>query len=241
MATERMLIWEGPSALTGEPIVVLATGVPKASSRPSRAKASNNVKTGDMIQIAILTRDVNPTEAIKQGRDVDICGNCTHRSKASGGVGDCYTHKNLRRGFSQTSTWKAHKATGSAPFRLEAFAGKRVRFGSYGDPAAVPFEIWQAIASVAEAVTGYTHQWRTADPRFAELCMASADSVEDRREARLKGYRAFRVRLATEARQTGEVVCPASAEAGFKTTCSTCLSCGGTSTGRRQDIVIVKH
>jgi hypothetical protein len=240
MATERMIVWEGPSELTGEPIVVLATGVPTASTRKA-SKASNNVKTGDMIQIAILNRDVSPTDALKTGEDVNICGGCTHRSKASGGAGDCYTHKNLRRGFAQTSTWKAHRANGSAPFRLEAFAGRKVRFGSYGDPAAVPFAVWDAIRNVAEGVTGYTHQWKTCDPRFAELCMASADTVEERREARLKGYRAFRVRLATEGRLTGEVVCPASAEAGFKTVCATCLSCGGTGNGRKQDIVIVKH
>ena len=237
MATERMLVWQGKSELTGEEIVVLATGVPKGRG----GKSSRNSKTGDMIQIAILRADVNPTEALKLGLDEAICGGCPHRSKASGGVGDCYTHKNLRRGFAQTPTWKAHQANGSAPFRLEAFKGQLVRFGSYGDPAAVPFEVWEAIAGVAAGLTGYTHQWRTADSRFAQLVRASADTVEERREARLKGYKTFRVRLAIEPREQGEVVCPASAEAGFKTTCSVCLACGGTDNGRKQDVVIVKH
>ncbi|ACE80013.1 hypothetical protein Pukovnik_87 [Mycobacterium phage Pukovnik] len=238
MATERMLIWEGKSELTGEDLIVLATGVP---TKGSKARKSSNVKTGDMIQIAILRADVNPTEALKLGLDTATCGNCPFRSVASGGDGGCYTHKSLRRGHAQTSSWNAHARKGSVPFDLSRFEGQRVRFGSYGDPAAVPFEVWEAIAAVADGVTGYTHQWRTADPRFAELCMASADTVGQRREARMKGYRTFRPRPGNAPREAGEVVCPASAEAGFKTTCSTCMACGGNSTGRKQDITIILH
>lgn len=239
MALERQIVWEGPSVLTGEPIIVLATGVPTAGSR-SKVRSGNG-KTGDMIQVCIVNRDVSPTDALKSGEDVNVCGDCVHRSKVSGGCGDCYTHKALRRGHAQTGTWKAHSEHGSAPFRLEAFAGQLVRFGSYGDPAAVPFEVWEAIAGVAKGLTGYTHQWRTADPRFAEHFMASADSVADRREARAKGYRAFRVRTCDEPRERGEVICPSSAESKVSTDCATCLACSGVASGRKQDIVIIKH
>jgi hypothetical protein len=241
MATERMLIWEGKSELTGEDIIVLATGVPKASSRPNRAKKSANVKTGDMIQIAILRADVNPTEALKLGLDEATCGTCPFKSVAAGGDGSCYTHKALRRGHAQTSSWKSHEARGSAPFRLEAFAGQRVRFGSYGDPAAVPFEVWEAIFSVAKGVTGYTHQWRTADPRFARLCRASADSPQDRVDARAKGYNTFRVMSSKQGRLPGEILCPASKEAGYRTTCSVCMLCGGTDNNRTKDVAIFAH
>ncbi|QGJ88368.1 hypothetical protein SEA_DREAMTEAM1_92 [Mycobacterium phage DreamTeam1] len=241
MATERMLIWEGKSELTGDEIIVLATGVPKASSRPNRAVKSGNVKTGDMIQIHILVKGTNPTEAIKLGLDVAICGTCPFKSKASGGNGGCYTHKNLRRGFAQTSTYKAHMSNGSAPFRLEAFEGQRVRFGAYGDPAAVPFEVWEAIAGVAKGVTGYTHQWRYADPRFAKVTRASADSPADRQDARAKGYNTFRVRTSKEGRLPGEIICPASKEAGMKTQCATCMLCGGTDNNRTKDVVIIQH
>ncbi|QFP95572.1 hypothetical protein SEA_GAUGELDP_89 [Mycobacterium phage GaugeLDP] len=233
MAFERMLVWQGKSELTGEELIVLAT---KASS-PAKA----NMKTGDMVQISILRADVNPTEAIKLGLDEATCGDCPFRSIASGGDGGCYTHKSLRRGHAQTSSWNAHQKHGSRAFDLEAFRGLKVRFGSYGDPAAVPFEVWEAILSVAEGVTGYTHQWRTADPRFAQLCMASADTVGQRREARHKGYRTFRPRPGNAPREAGEVICPASTEAGFKTDCMTCMACGGTSSGRKQDITIILH
>ena len=194
-----------------------------------------------MIQVTIMRADINPTEALKRGLDVAVCGDCVHRSKASGGVGDCYTHKNLRRGFAQTGTWKSHDANGSLPFDVERFRGRKVRFGAYGDPAAVPFAVWEEIRSVSGGFTGYTHQWKITDPRMADLFMASADSVEDRRQARMKGYRTFRVRLAVEERERGEIVCPSSAEGGFKTDCATCLQCSGTALGRKLDIVIVKH
>ncbi|AGR46506.1 hypothetical protein ODIN_92 [Mycobacterium phage Odin] len=237
MATERMLIWEGKSELDGSDIIVLATGVPKASKHGNRRKSSVNVKTGDMIQVYILRADKAPLDVIREGLDESICGVCPHRSKASGGSSACYVNV----GQGPRSTWAAHERNGSASFRVEAFAGQRVRFGAYGDPAAVPFEVWDRIASVAEGVTGYTHQWRTADPRFAQICMASADSVAERRQARHKGYRTFRVRTASEARLNGEVTCPASREAGYKTVCATCMACGGTDNGRKQDITIIAH
>ena len=251
MATQRMLIWQGPSQLDGQDIIVLATGVPKAprlkrdgtpyKTRASKTKASANAKTGDMIQIHILVSDVNPTAALKSGADISICGVCPHKSVAAGGSGACYTHGNLRRGFAQTGTYNAHMEHGSAPFDLERFRGMRVRFGAYGDPAAAPFAIWQAIAAVAAGVTGYTHQWRAADIGFANFCMASADSADEGRQARKMGYRNFIVRAPGEAKPRGAVVCPASAEAGKRTVCASCMQCGGNGNGRTNDITIIAH
>ncbi|AHJ88732.1 hypothetical protein PBI_RHYNO_74 [Mycobacterium phage RhynO] len=232
MATERMVVWEGPSELDGSPLVVLATGLPKGKGR-----SSQNRKTGDMIQVWILRADMAPHVALKQGFDQAICGTCPHRGKASGGSGACYVNV----GQGPRATWVSHQDKGSLPFDAERFRGHKVRFGAYGDPAAVPFEVWESIAEVAEGVTGYTHQWRTADPRFARYCMASADTVQERREARMKGYRTFRVRTADQARLQGEVSCPASEEAGKRTVCATCMACGGTDNGRKQDVTIIAH
>jgi hypothetical protein len=44
------------------------------------------------------------------------------------------------------------------------FAGRLVRLGSYGDPAAVPVWVWQAVMKQADGGTGYTHQWKDAAP-----------------------------------------------------------------------------
>lgn len=115
------------------------------------------------------------------------------------------------------------------------------RFGAYGDPAAVPFEVWDGIADVADSVTGYTHQWRKCDPRFSRYCMASADSVDERREARLAGYRAFVVLPRGSSKPRGMVMCPASAEAGKRTVCADCMQCSGTASGRTVDVTIQAH
>lgn len=234
MATERMIIWQGTSELDGvTPIIVLATGVPTKG----KGRSSANTKTGDMIQTWILRDDVAPHTAVKEGLDEAICGDCPQRGKASGGSGACY----VNTGQGPRSTWAAHQRNGSAAFDLERFAGRKVRIGAYGDPAAVPFEVWESIAAVAEGVTGYTHQWRTADPRFAEVCMASADSIPDYRDARAKGYKAFVVMPFGSAKPKGLITCPASEEAGKKTVCASCMRCGGLSDRRKQSITIMAH
>jgi hypothetical protein len=69
--------------------------------------------------------------------------------------------------------------------------------------------------------------------------MASADSVSDRRDAKLAGWRTFRVSIGID-RQDGEISCPASKEAGARTTCIDCRLCKGTQISAK-DIVIADH
>ena len=237
MATERMIVWEGPSQLTGKPIVVLATGVPSVGGKAR----SGNTKTGDMIQLAIMDATVNPTLGLKIGADANVCGGCPFMSKAAGGDGSCYTHKNLRRGFAQNGTWKAHERSGSVPMDLTRFAGQLVRFGSYGDPAAVPVQVWKDIAAVAKGFTGYTHQWREASPEYATVCMASVEDQESHDHATKLGYRTFWVRDPHSPKPKGLITCPASAEAGYKLTCSECLMCSGTQSSQPRSITIERH
>ena len=69
------VIYRGPSAIDGEDIVVVLVGL----GRPSA-----NAKTGGMLQTHILRADMAPTVAIAAGLDTSVCGDCQHRSKASG-------------------------------------------------------------------------------------------------------------------------------------------------------------
>jgi len=120
--------------------------------------------------------------------------------------------------------------------------GRTVRLGTYGDPAAVPVHVWEALTRHASGHTGYTHQWRKpmAAPLRA-LVMASADSESDAIDARAAGWRYIRVSMPGDApRLVGESVCPASAEAGRKLTCAQCLACSGAN-GRRGSITIAAH
>lgn len=219
------VLYRGPSMLDGAPIVVILTGL---------ANASRNAKTGDMLQTWIMRADVHPLAALK-GADASICGACPHRP-ASGGA--CY----VQVGRAPSNIWKAFAADRYAYGEgVQLGAGRMVRLGSYGDPAAVPAAVWEALTRHASGWTGYTHQWRTA-PHLKPLCMASVDSEAEAMEARAQGWRTFRVRGAAEPVAARlEFVCPASEEAGRKTDCATCRACMGTAGKAKASPVIIAH
>ena len=233
-------IYDGPSKLDGKPIVVIATGF---------ADGSDNRKTGTMIQTWILRKDVDPYKASHTGEDSSICGSCPHRGVVvpddEGGTKNegrsCY----VKLWQAPLNVWRAYKR-GIYPMMdpsdmMYLFLNRKVRLGAYGDPAAVPLEIIDHIGLVAEFTTGYTHQWRDVDSGYSAWLMASADNANDRAEANLRGYRTFRVRASNEELGKKEIVCPASKEAGHKTTCSDCKACGGTSAKAKVDIAIMAH
>jgi len=227
-----IVIYRGPSQLDGAPIVAIATGL---------ATGSSNAKTGALVQTWILREDVSPTEAVNSGSDASICGDCPHRGTVVDG-------KNVGRSCYVTifqaplNVWKSyHRGIYANGADLtETFKGRAVRVGSYGDPAAVPMAVWDAVLGEADYWTGYTHAWRQF-PELSAYCMASADTAEDRWTAQALGFRTFRVRAASEPLLNREVVCPASEEAGRKTNCAACRACGGTSAKAKADIAIVAH
>lgn len=233
-----MVIYRGPSLLdsvatrtgtlitAGTEIVVLAT---------FGSGKSANAKTGEEIQTYILRADVSPSAAIANGLDGATCGQCIHRSVTAGGLGTCYAHHVARRGGN--ATWKQFSAGNSEPYDLARFSGRTLRLGAYGDPAAVPFEVWQPLLdAVNHRATGYTHQWRTCDPRFKTVCMASCDSDADQRDADADGWRVYRVYPIGSDKPAGTVPCPAP-----KIKCHDCLKCSGTGLGRRGHVSIPAH
>ena len=230
-----IVIWEGASAIDGAPIMVVATGI-KTSSR--------NAKTGNLIQTWILRSDVKPTDATHTGADRSICGDCPHR-------GEIVDGKNVNRSCYVTvfqaplniynTTHRGKYERVSLDVARQHFAGRSVRLGAYGDPAAVPFEVWETVLKDAARGTGYTHQWKTCSPDFARYCMASADSPCEAIAAQAMGYRTFRVGTPAEKLARGEFLCPASKEAGQKVNCAACLACGGTSSPNRSSVFIPAH
>lgn len=247
------VLWRGASLIDGAPIVVIATGL---------ASGSSNRKTGAMVQTYILREDISPTEAVKSGADVSICGQCPHRGKPTSdplqqigldtdgphAARTCYVNV----GQGPLGVWRAYKRgryidispqspKAWNPDIVNVGDGRLVRLGTYGDPAAVPTSIWAALVFRAAGRTGYTHQWRKCDPALQGFCMASADSVEDAQAAQAAGWRTFRVAMPCDApRLANEALCPASKEAGRKLTCAQCLACAGAD-GRRGSIVIAAH
>lgn len=238
------ILYDGASLFDGQRIVVIATGF---------RQASQNAKTGHMIQTWILRADTHPIEASRTGQDQAICGYCPHRGEY-GMEGhlvpdkrSCYV--NLVHGPSTVwRTWRnggyadLTQATPSAVSRV--FRGYRVRLGAYGDPAAVPLAVWQSVlASVAPTErTGYTHAWRLDRVQpYRAFLMASCDTTDERTAAKAMGWRTFRVApLADWAKLDREILCPASAEADKKTVCAACTLCGGAERAK-PDIMIPLH
>ncbi len=196
--------------------VVIATGF---STR------SDNRKTGDMIQVWILVKLVDPVQAIKEGLDRLICGSCVHRGDGTGGGRSCYVNV----GQAPQGIWRAWKA-GNYPLlrSLEVFTGRKVRFGAYGDPTHIPLPLALAIAGVSSGHTGYTHQWRKPSLQaWRSILMASVDSIAELVIARSMGWSTFRVTPDLD-HHSFEKLC-ASERNG--TSCADCLFCDGSRSG----------
>jgi hypothetical protein len=209
------VLYKGASLINGKPIVVIAI------------TKSSNKKTGNMVQTYILPdNNMTPTYNAKALEDEAVCGDCKHRR---GTGGSCYV--NLGQGVTVvTKSYWAGQYPESLMQAMESCKDRTVRLGTYGDPAAVPYEVWEMLLSYAKGWTGYTHQWAKAstDPRIMRLCMASVDTDAEFRQAQAMGYRTFRVRLASQSLLDSEFLCPASEEAGKRKLCTECRACDGT-------------
>jgi hypothetical protein len=225
---QHAIIYNGPSLLDGKPIVVIAT------------YSNRNTKTGKVVQTYILRSDINPLEASKTGQDFSICGSCPMRGEvttdpkrkiAKGrkcyvnlGQGVLIVFKSFLRGV--------YKEGDPRTMGRDRF----VRVGTYGDPAAVPSEVWDELLAECETWTAYTHQkpWRP------DIAMQSADSHSEAKAHWAAGRRTFRVIVDLgDIDKSKETLCPASKEAGRRVQCTACKLCKGSSLAK--SIAIVEH
>ena len=205
------------SPIDGSPCVAILT-----------LKTSNR-KTGDMAQVWILNRSVDPVTAIKDGADFGICGDCPHR-KQEDGSRSCYVNV----GQAPLSIYKAYKAGRYAhdPMCLEsrkAVKGRKIRFGAYGDPALIRPVIVNTLIKAAAGHTGYTHQWRQSfADAFKGLFMASVDGAIDYIDATMDGWKTFSV-VPKGYKPSNIKLCPATVT-NSKAQCFTCSLCDGAKT-----------
>lgn len=256
-----MIIYEGDSLIDGSPIVLLSTW-PTA-----------NPKTGAMVQFWVLRRDVHPMDAIHSGSDVAVCGACRMRGRTKDGKErSCYVNLAVLG-----QIWKRYKAGGHDWADIPALdctyvrpglggvseGGQRpdwpgwapMRFTAYGDAAAVPFGVWEALLRYQAGLqewdrylnemsshTGYTQHWGL--PRMQEYKRLFHASVFSRSEACQAVDMGWRYYWATDrdlstldmvqgvdgdvqAHPTYSVEC-AHSNSGGTVQCDQCLKCSGT-------------
>lgn len=233
---QSSVIYSGPSLIDGAPIVVIAV------------ISKRNRKTGAMLQTYIMRADMDPRKASALGLDFSICGNCPLRGIANpkgkqASKRPCYVilaqgptivYKSFLKGnYPVLDTFDAIAALGE---------GRKVRVGTYGDGAAVPAYVWQALLSRAIGHTAYSHQSGLSQAAFdPAIYMVSADSEAQARAAWETGARTFRViDTVGDIVKGKEILCPASKEAGARTTCFSCGLCGGASV-KGKSIAIPAH
>ena len=221
--------------------MVIATGFRRLSA---------NRKTGDMVQTWILRSEVSPLEAIHNGKDASVCGNCPLRGIVQRKDGRTV---NRRRACyvsihqAPLAVYQAYRRSRYEPFdssrHLALFQGRMLRIGSYGDPVAAPLSVWTPLLRVASGWTGYTHQWHDARFwRFRAVLMASVESLPEARQAQARGWRTFRNAPIGELPARGEFPCPASAEQGHRLTCDLCGACNGANgNSHRASVLIWAH
>jgi hypothetical protein len=217
------IVWRGPSAFTGRDVEVLVQCLKTPST---------NEKTGRMVQVSIVQADENPSLMRGTDRERDVCGDCRGQKRLEGW---CYEDwQPFLIGQRRHLAERVRLADAG-----ELLRGRAVRVGAYGDPAAVPFEVWARLLAHVSGWTGYTHAWRTCDSRFRLYLMASVESHVEAAEAASWGWRTFRIRpnLADQPAPGLEVLCPFESRA---VTCERCRLCAGT--GRpAKSIVITVH
>lgn len=230
MSTARSVVaWEGFSLLDSTaPIAVVLTGL---------GRASTNSKTGPMVQVYIIRTDKSPADAVRDGSDSAICGNCQHRSGSNIGR-SCYViYWNGPQAVYRSLPYLQRRKV----YAIPELVGKGLRISAYGDAAAVPASFWFGLTMLAGWWTGYTSHWRTCDQRLRKLLMASVYDEASRAEAAKRGWRTFRTRRHGDSLAANtEVICPASVEAGHRTTCDECRLCRGTSLDARS-VAILPH
>lgn len=212
-----------------------------------------NIKTGEGIQSYIMPLDVAPIEATKTGADESVCSDCHFRPSLDGG---CYVQVWKAPTQVWKCLWDSFHPDGPKGYiekyiqldlakHAELFNDEFLRYGSWGDPAAIPWKFWERFNTIIlprlRGNAGYTRQWERF-PEFKTFLMASCHSIEEKEYAESLGWRAFEVTDGTTIRE-GSFLCPASKENDHAIQCNQCLQCDGKDgeNDKRKSVIIPAH
>lgn len=229
------VLWRGLSPFDGAPIVAIAT------------LETANRKTGDMVQVWILPDEISPIAALHENVNGSICGDCPLQGVYDGGrmTGRaCYVNVGQAPG----QVHKSYRAKRYPTFDKDTdesyLIGRKIRLGAYGDPAMLPIELVEYLATVGNGWTGYSHQLlgmadRALADRYANFLMISCHNPAQHVEATRRGWRAFTVVHEKHAQQNriprDSVECPNYTHG---VSCADCLLCQGTSKTAKSVFII---
>jgi len=214
-------------------------------------KNSANTKLGKSKLIATYHFSIDQILSIDLKQDAKNCLDCPF--SYSSGDGKCYTHKGtqyfgliammkrlrkvLLKGeilpFDQTSFEKFVNRTQSKRVKRKPTF---LRMGAYGEPIFLPLSVIKTLTAVVNNnYTGYTQQWGKKYEDYKTYLMASCHNSFEYNIAKSLNWRTFFVD------GTDGINCPASDEAGKRTTCDVCALCSGTNGKGKTDIFIKNH
>ena len=189
-------------------------------------KPSANIKTGDMLQLSVLYRRLDPVTAKRLGLDRHNCGICPIKK-------ECY----VRTEQMPLAVYRAVKGQPIQRAVSKRALSKPIRLGAYGDPATLPTDLLKQMTELSKkGHTGYTHQWPTVSTDYSEFLMASVETIEGAKKAQSKGYRTFRIG-SEPLEELNEILCP-NYTTGVQ--CADCGLCAGNKV-QAKNIVIPPH
>ena len=235
------VIYRGNSPMNGDQIMCVVSGI--------KTKSQND-KTGVMAQASILLANMHPVEGYKTGADEAICGECPLRLNEGSRI--CYVNVLFNNGSQFKSVTR--NEVFMTPRQLAiilAYRQRGIRWGSYGDPAMLPFGLIHQVMSLSGVHhTSYTHQWIQPwfDKRHLVYSMASIDhvnTVEMLMELQDENTRYYRLVDSYENLLPGEIKCPSNSDSrkedgSRKITCAECGLCAG-SNKQAKSIAIIEE
>jgi hypothetical protein len=193
---------------------------------------TTNAKTGDMIQIWIMDRNLHPVESIRTGKDSSLqCAGCPLASGSG-----CYVSPLPLMAIWRKFTRNEYPHLNIFSSEWNAFwKGKSVRFGAYGNPSLLPLPVVESIAKLAKRHTGYFHNWKELSSEeakaYGRFFMASCEPWNVQ-HAKSLGLRTFTVLPEGKAPE-GSLECLADSRG---LTCAECGLCDGTERSAKRSV-----
>jgi hypothetical protein len=227
-----VILHRGRSDFDGSPYVVIMP----------LGKPSKNGKTGKMLQTYIIRSHVHPVQAVRTGGDSAICGagdtacplqGVFVRKRGKRKFRACYVNVGQGPAMVYSAFRRGRYVDYSSIDHDQFIRGRKIRFGTYGEPVLIPLGLMHHLASISAGWTGYTHQWSKVQyAGYRQYLMASVHGLTgpwSREHAKHLGWRTFRT-MRGGLPADSEILCPASLEAGKRLTCEQCRLCDGAGT-----------